>query len=336
MPTLDLLVQPSVTAEVSRAVDRALLARAVATGRGTLHVHASAGDVLLLGRYHREPAGADGTIVARRMTGGRVMASGEGFVTMALALAHQAALVGDDPLALAPEQVMNRCVRGLLGALESAGIPALYPGRDLVTSARRPIAALGLEVDARGATLFEAVVSVGRDQSLVSRLLDRADAAGVVPSALVLPDDVTSVHAALGRTPPLAEIAQWLCGGFASRLGVTFDAAPAIAADDPAAVAPPATRGCDRVARTPVMLGVLEVHVAVADDGTLARVALCGDLLAPGWAVASLEGALVGCAPDVDQVAAVVERTMAAPGAFLLGVGPLRTLAETIVRAAVS
>jgi lipoate-protein ligase A len=328
MPTLDLLVQPHVTPDASRAADRALLARAVDTGRGTLRVHATSGDVLRLGRYHREPAGADGIVIDRRMTGGRPMAAGEGFIGMSLVLPHRSALVGDDPQALAPEQVMNRCVRGLLGALESAGVAALYPGRDLVTVDRRPIAALGFEVDARGAALFEAVVSTGREQSVVSRLLDRADVAGVVPAALVLPDDVASV-----QVPSIDAFAGWLRQGYAARLGVAFDDAPPIEADDAAPVAPPATTGCDRTARTPTMLGVLEAHVALAPDGTLARVALCGDLLAPSWAIAALEETLVGCSPDVARLAGVVERAMAAPGAFLLGVGPLRTVAETVARA---
>ncbi len=329
MPTLDLLVQPLVTPDASRAADRALLARAAETGRGTLRVYATAGDMLRLGRYHREPAGADGVVIDRRMTGGRPMAAGDGFVAMSLVLPHRSALVGDDPLALAPEQVMNRCVRGLLGALERAGIAALYPGRDLVTVDRRPIATLALEVDRRGATLFEAVLSVGRDQSLVSRLLDRADVAGVVPAALVLPDDVGSVPAA-----SVEEIADLLRQGFAARLGVAFVDGTPVDGNETTPVAPPATSGCDRMASTPTMLGVLEAHVALAADGTLARVALCGDLLAPSWAVLGLEAALCGRTPDVAQLAGVVERAMAAPGAFLLGVGPLRTVAETVARAA--
>lgn len=334
MPTLDLLVQPLVTPDESRAADRALLARALATGRGTLRVSALRGDVVLPGRFHREPSGAPNVVVARRMTGGRAIAAGEGFVGMSLVLPHRSALVGDDPYALAPEQVMNRCVRGLLGGLESAGVPALYPGRDLVTSGRRPIAALGLEVDARGVTLFEAVVSVARDQSILPSLLDRVDAAGVIPSALVLPDDVTSVGATLGREPGVEEVAAWLRRGFTTRLGVTFaDAAP-VPLDDVAPIPPPPTPGCDRVATTTTMLGVFEAHVALTADGALARVALCGDVLAPAWAVARLEAALAGHVPDVERLAAVVDTTMATPGAFLLGIGPLRTVAEAVARAA--
>src|SRR5262249_20754722 len=162
------------------------------------------------------PAGAPGVVVCRRMSGGRVMAAGDGFVGATLALPHRSALVSDDPLALAPEQILNRCVRGLLGALESAHLPVVYPGRDLVTSAARPIAALGLDVDEGGATLVDAVLSVGRDQSVLPRLLDRVDAAGVVPSALVLPDDVTSVLAAIGHAPSVHDVAEWLRAGFAA------------------------------------------------------------------------------------------------------------------------
>jgi lipoate-protein ligase A len=334
MPTLDLLVQALVSPDASRAADVALLARAADTGRGTLRVWSMPGDVVLLGRFHRAPAGAADVAVHRRMTGGRAMACGDGFVGATLALPHRSALVGDDPFALAPEQVLNRCVRGLLGGLESARIPVVYPGRDLVTSNGRPIASLGLEVDERGATLVEAVLSVGRDQSLLPRLLDRVDVAGDVPSALLLPDDVASVQAALGRAPSVDEVADWLRRGFSARLGVTCTDAPSIRTESAPPVPPRDVRANDRHARTATMLGVLEAWVALADDGTIARIALCGDLLAPSWAIARLEAALVGCALDVERVAAVVDTAMTAPGAFLLGVQPLRVVADTIVQAA--
>ncbi|HEV7733613.1 MAG TPA: hypothetical protein VGR62_15710 [Candidatus Binatia bacterium] len=337
MPSLDLVVHPDVTPAIGLATDRALLARAADTGRGALRVFSFAGDVVALGRFHREPAGAPGVIVARRLTGGRAMAAGDGFVGMTLVLPHRSALDGDAPGALTAEQVMNRCVRGLLGALEPAGMPALYPGRDLVTVARRPIAGLGLEVDARGATLFEAVLSVGRDQSLLPQLLDRADPAGVVPVTMLLPGDVTSVQELTGRVPSVAEVAAWLRAGFSSRLGVRVDGdAIELVAGDAAAVAPPPVIAGERSARVATMLGVLEVDLSLAADGSIAAAAVCGDLLAPSWAIAQLQAALRGCAPALEPVSAVVEATFAMPGAFVLGIGPLRTLTETIVRAASS
>ena len=39
----------------------------------------------------------------------------------------------EDPLALRPEQVLNRCVRALLGGLRGLGVDAFYPGRDRIS-----------------------------------------------------------------------------------------------------------------------------------------------------------------------------------------------------------
>jgi hypothetical protein len=81
------------------------------------------------------------------------------------------------------------------------------------------------------------------------------------------------------------------------------------------------------------MLGLLEAHCALAGDGTLAEVMLAGDLIAPSATVARLEQALRGCPPIVERVTAVVDQVVRPPDDFILGVGPLRTIAETIARA---
>jgi hypothetical protein len=53
---------------------------------------------------------------------------GDGFVGLSLVLPHRSALAAADPLALAPEQVMNRCVRGVLRACELERRPRVLPG----------------------------------------------------------------------------------------------------------------------------------------------------------------------------------------------------------------
>src|SRR5215468_11266653 len=175
MPVLDLIVEPSTTPAASRFTDAALLARAVARGRGTLRVSRLAGTVLALGRYHLAPEGGAAATLHRRLSGGRAWAAGEGFVQVSLTLPHRSALVSDDPLALAPEQLLNRAVRGLLGGLEALGVSALYPGRDTITVARRTIGLLGLEIDGRGATLIEACLDIERDQRTLPHLLEEVD-----------------------------------------------------------------------------------------------------------------------------------------------------------------
>jgi adenine/guanine phosphoribosyltransferase-like PRPP-binding protein len=71
------------------------------------------------------------------------------------------------------------------------------------------------------------------------------------------------------------------------------------------------------------------VHFALT-GGAIRDVVLTGDFIAGSGAVARLERALRGCPAEVEAVAAVVERVFAEPGSFLLGVTPLRAIAEAI------
>jgi lipoate-protein ligase A len=336
MPALGLIVEPSTTPPASRCADRALLARAVAEGRGTLRVSRFEGDVLALGRWHLGPVGAPDVEVHRRLTGGRAAAAGAGFVNVSLALPHRSALVAEDPFALAPEQVLNRAVRGLLGGLEAAGLAAVYPGRDLLTVAGRPVAVLGLEVDATGATLIDAVLAVERDQSLLPRLLDRADPSGAVAAPMTRPEDVTSMARALGRTPGFDEVVAWIRRGYEARLGIGFVAEASPPADDDGGAfvrARVRRPELDRHARSPTMLGVLETHCALDATGRLSDVMLAGDFLAPSDTVARLEHALRGCPAVAERLERVVGDVVRPPGAFILGVGPLRTIVGTLLQA---
>lgn len=337
MPTLGLIIEPSTTASASRSADRALLAEAVASGQGTLRVSCLAGDVLGLGRWHLAPAGAAGVMLHRRLSGGRAVATGAGFVHLTLALPHRSALVSEEAFALAPDQVLNRAVRGLLGGLEAGGLAPVYPGRDLVTVAGRPIAVLGLEIDSAGGTLVEAVLAVERDQSLLPGLLDASDPDGAVAAAMTLPDDVTSVARALGRTPPFDELVTWLERGFAGRLGMRLveQPAPRVTAegDDGFVRARMRRSSLDRSARVATMLGVFEAHVGVAADGALGEVMLAGDFLAPSGTVERLEAALRGCPPAPERLQAVIDAVVRPPADFILGIGPLRTVADTIAQA---
>jgi hypothetical protein len=338
MPTLGLLVEPSTTPVAGRHVDRALLALAVERGYGALRIAKVTGDVIALGRYHLAPEGAPDAALHRRLSGGRCAATGGGFVSVSLVLPHRSALVSDDPVALAPEQVLNRAVRGLLGGLEAAGIAVIYPGRDLVTVARRVLAVLGFEIDAAGAAVVEAVVAVERDQSLLPSLLERADPDGVVGAQMMLPDDVTSLARELGRVPALDELVGWLRHGYETRLGVGFvdevaPVTPGTAVEDGFVRSRARRPHLDRRGVSGTMLGLLEAYCALASDGTLDEVMLAGDVIAPSATIARLEQALRGCPPLHDRLCAVIEDVVRPPRDFVLGVGPLRTIGETILRA---
>ncbi len=335
MLRVSLLVEPGVEPPASSARDRELLAQAAADGVGFLRVYTLVAETLVLGRYHRRPP-PSAVPLARRLAGGRAAPGGPGFVGVSLVLPHRAALVANDPLALAPEQVMNRCVRGILASLEAAGVPALYPGRETITAGGRLLGLLAFDVDGRGACLFEAVLAVGSDLAALPPLLDRADPGGVVAAALVLPDQATSVARALGRTPALDEVAAWLARGYAARFDVRVTPAPPLpapAADTGWVDSRRPRPDLDRQARTSIMVGTLEAHAALAPDGRLAAVELAGDLIADSPAVAWLETELMGVRAAAADVQRVVEAAFGGPVHFALGVGGLRTITDTILRA---
>lgn len=339
-PRLEFLVQPGLDPAESLAVDRLLLDE-VAAGRspGALRVFDLAGEVLSLGRYHLapDPAAESSTRLVRRLSGGRVVPAGAGFVGVTLVLPHRAALVGDEPSVLRPEQVMNRCVRGILEGLQRAGVAPFYPGRDLVTVAGRMVGLVSFEVEASGATLFEAVLASGRDFSIMAPLLDAVDPTGVVAAAMVRPDEATSLARELGRVPGTAEVAQWIQAGYAARSGVagtprasTGSVLPAVDTEAWLRARRPRPE-LDHRGTTRTELGVFESHFSVR-AGRLGEVVLAGDFIASSAAVARLERELVGCPAEPGAVDAVVRRVFADAGSFILGIGPLTTIAETFAR----
>jgi lipoate-protein ligase A len=350
---LDLIVQPRLEPRQSLAADRYLLREVSDPTRppgGALRVYDLAGDVLSLGRYHLAPPPvAAAASVMRRHSGGRASACGAGFVGVSLVLPHRSALVAPEPLALAPEQVMNRYVRGILQGLKLAGAAAFYPGRDLVTLEQRMLGLVSFEVDHAGALLFEAVIADDGDFARLPVLLDAADPGGVVRAAMLTPADAASLAAVRGQTLGTAAMAELLRQGYEERLGVTFTerrftademrAIDTIAARELAdetwlqARAPRAD--LDRRATTAGQLGALEVHLALG-DGRIRELVLAGDFLANSPAVARLERELRGAPAEATAIEAVVAEVLSAPGNFVLGLGAPGVLAATIVRAVAS
>jgi lipoate-protein ligase A len=319
MATVPTLVQESVAPGPSLAIDRALLARAGAERRAFLRVHAWPGDVLLLGRHHRGPASA---AVHRRLSGGRVVPAGTGFVQIALALPHRSALEADDPHALRAEQVLNRAVRGVLGGLELLGLEAYYPGRDLVTVGGKPIGWIALTVEAGGATLVEGGLAVERDFAVLASLADRLDPTGLAAVTLWQADDVTSVARECdGAAPAGPAVMAAIVEGYRRRLGwqIEMDASLADVAAAEDAVAFDVAADLDRCGRRAVMLGTLMAYVRLAADGTLAAVRLAGDVMAPVATMRAIEQALGGLAPARAALLAAVSRVLADPAHFLLG-----------------
>lgn len=328
MAVLDLARLDAATPAGVRAAERACLDHARATGRCVLATVAMPGDVLALGRFHQRPADdAPDVALLRRTTGGRACAFGEGFVRLVLALPHRSALAREP---LAPEQVLNRAVRGPMAALERRGVAVVYPGRDLLTVAGKPLAALGLVFEDDGATLVDLVLAAARDAALLPHLLDRADRGGVVRAPMIDPGAVTSL-ARLGCPVDADDLLADAARGYAARLGVepgdTLALARCETADDAAwhAARRPDPRHTHH-ATTATALGVLEAHVALAPDATIADVRLAGDLLASTTAIRTLEDACRGVPLARDRLTAVLR------DGVLLGT-PARVVAETVAAA---
>ena len=333
-PVVDLIVQPRLSPRASLAADRRLLDD---PGSGALRVYTLAGDAVALGRYHLapDPVPDSGVHVWRRHSGGRAMPWGDGFVALSLVLPHRSALVAADPFALAPEQVMNRYVRGVLRACELSGVAAFYPGRDLITVHGRILGMASFEVDAGGALLFQVVLANERDASVLPALLDRADPRGIVRTTMLTPADTTSIARVLGRGLELEELATSLAQGYADRLGVRF-ARRSLPADDAfddagwlAARRPRAD--LDRHAVVPGQIGVLDLHFA-REGGVVRDVCLAGDFIASSATVAALEDGLRGCAAEPGAIAAVVHGVLARPDNFVLGLGPPTRVADALAR----
>jgi len=351
MLSLECIAQPHIDPFWSVATDRYLmgvLAAQPSAATGFLRVHSAPGDSLSLGRYHLAPdPPAPGTIpLWRRETGGRVLPGGDGFVWVSLLLPHRSALVAAAPLALRPEQVLNRCVRGVLEACRRYGAAVIYPGRDVVTINRRIVAAVSFTTDARGALLFEACLAVGRDFSVMPAWLDAVDPRGTVKGEVLTPDRVTCLTAETGHPLSFAAVVDMLRDGYGRSCGVEIRTR-ALDAEDREAIGTIAARDAAPARwlgvrqRRPELnrhvvrwaqLGVLEAYLALGEGPVIRDILFAGDFIANPAAIEHLECALRSCPVERRAIASVVERVFSQPENYLLGIGALETIAEMIVR----
>jgi lipoate-protein ligase A len=346
--SLSYIEQPDVLPSIGVATDRHLLGTLAGrrTRGGVLRVFSLCGEVLAAGRWHLAPPGVldAGEAFQRRLTGGRALALGDGYLGLSLLLPHRSALVAAEPLALKPAQVPNRYVRGLMRALKSLGLPAYYPGRDLVTVNRRPIAAIGFQTDEHGRLVFEAVLAVGRPLGAVAHLLDRWDASGVIKADLLAFEGGTSLEEELGERPTLAELGALVREGYAQQFGVAIESGELSALEEQA-IAALATREAASwngmrqrrpdlplVGTSGIQTGVLEAHFALEQGRFLKEVLLAGDFIADTPGIAALEYKLRLCPVERSAIARVVESVFEDPTHFLLGAGSLRTVADTIMK----
>jgi HEAT repeat protein len=344
----DLVVQPGITAAASLATDEHLL-RAIpgwdiSKRAGVLRVYATPEDTLSIGRYHLVPedwAARGGRNACRRLTGGRILPSGAGFIGLSIVLPHRSALVSNDPLALAPQQVLNRCVRGILAAFKDIGVPAFYPGLDLVTVDHRALAALSFEVSPPGSLLFEAIIANTADFAGGNDLLSRIDSTDTLRARKWGIGEVTSIKEQLGFEISVKELAELLRRGYERQFDVQIElpTAPLVVPDDGTfsperwLLARRHRSELDRHASASALLGTVESFFSVRPSGEIDDIALTGDFIAASAAIDELEATLRGSPLDRDAINAIVDQVFSKPENFILGIGSLSSIADMILSA---
>ncbi len=102
---------------------------------GAIVIAALVGDGAALGRY-QQPGRTGRAREVRRLTGGRSTLYGGGILSLSAVIPSSQAWL-EEREELPGPRLLNRYVRGLLTALQSCGLHAVYPGRDFVTVAGR-------------------------------------------------------------------------------------------------------------------------------------------------------------------------------------------------------
>ena len=356
MPTLDFIMQSRLAPRQSLAADRHFLHVVGRPSRlrvGVLRVYDFRGDIVSLGRYHLVPdiPAATGVVpLYRRHSGGRVVPFGDGFVGVALVLPHRSALVSDDPRALAPSQVMNRYVRGILEGCRLVNVPAFYPGRDLVTVDRRVLALVSFEEDHTGALLFEAIIANRRDFSVLPALLDAVDRGGIIKTEMLTPEGATCLARELKTELTTEEVADMVRRGFEKQFNVECEA-HTLSALETQAIEATATHDLhddrwlrqrrvrpdlDRHAFERTQLGMFETYFALEQDHFIRDIVFAGDFLANSAAIERLERELRLCPAEWQAIDAVASDVFAQPDNFILGIGRVRTIADTVCKALAS
>jgi len=271
-----------------------MIAHTRATGRAAVAVWREREAYDLLGRFEVSASGQ------RRYTGGRTVGVRPDDVRIMMALPHRSAIETDDPMALRPEQAMNRCVRGVLNALRNSGLEPFYPGRDTVLLGRRPVGWLALgESEGEGA-VFEAGISIGHLPVSAPPPHALRAAVGLAYTGMSW-ESVSEID--VGTLPPGVELSlDWDVPSAATGRGIV-----------------------------PTMLGRLEAYVGLTDDWRIASVRLAGDVIAPVPTMLALEWALAGLVPLRTTIADAVARVLADPGRWLLGIdGPTDVAAAMV------
>jgi lipoate-protein ligase A len=345
---LEAVVRPAISAWDVPGLELHLL-EAVAAGRTppVLVLYATTGPAVSLGRYHLYGGAPehDGIGAMRRLTGGRAVGAGDGWLGLALVLPRWGALMPRRDADLKPEQVINRYARGLLAGLRALGLECFYPGRDAITIDRREVAMCTFETDNSGALLFEASIAVNRGMEDLNRDLDRLDPEGTVPSVVHSRETSSTLERELRREIGLAELADAIVRGYRAALGEVRERELAPEEIRHAIEGGKALQSIhwlrrvadpseyNRSGRITAQLGQIEARLRVSADNRIERVMLSGDLIGNSLGIAVFEAALEGQNHDLIAVSNAVARVFSTEPNFILGLGELSNLVRLVVEA---
>ena len=228
----------------------------------------------------------------------------------------------------------------------SDGTARLWSGRDLLTVRQQPLGWISFTTEDNEALLCEGGLAVSRDFSLLPSLLDRADPQGTIPCQFFTLEQVTSIGRATGKTFTLAQVAGMLRHGFAQQPALELVDQDLSSAEQETISDLVERHPCGEwlqsqqlrldlpfAATTMTQLGVLQVRFALTSEKTLAEVQFSGDLIANPAAIRALEQGLRGCPLERDALWRVVDQTFLQPQHYLLGIGLLPTVVETLLKA---
>ncbi len=332
-------MQGDPTPAQSVATDQYFLRSVVETRLPILRVYTYPHDVLLLGRYQTASAlGQDpGLAIIRRLTGGRAFPSGTGFVQFSLIVPHRSYFFSADPHHIAPFQILNRYVRGVLHGLKAGGVEVFYPGQDFLTVQRRPVGWHSFVTEDSGAVLYEGGVFVERDMSLLPHFLDRVDPQGTLPCQLFMPAQVHNVGKILGRSCAPVHVAHLLRNGFLQQFGLECldhdlnenERVAILEKQEQTDLVPkshPLPSALPYAATRQTPLGELRVRCALTSERTLAAVQFSGDFIANPAGLRALEHNLTGCPLEKAALWQAIDRTFLQPEHYLIGAGKLADL----------
>jgi lipoate-protein ligase A len=345
---LDAIITPALAPADLLGLELAMQGRVARRATSPLlFAYSLAGRFVSIGRYHlySGPPERGGINVMRRLTGGRVVGAGEGWLGVALILPSRTALLPERDGHLKPEQVMNRYARGILSALERCNLKCFYPGRDAITFDRRELAMCSFETDGQGAMLFEAALAINRGLEELVHDLDRVDPDGQLPAAMYGPEIATKLVREIDSDISFEQVAGALIDGYRDQFGEIrvreFSSDEAAEGAHRGAALVESGWLTNRVrdaslnlaARASGQLGAVEADASL-HDGKIDRLVMSGDFIANSPGVAAFENELRGSNLDLPSISRAVVKTFASGENYFLGLGDLTNLVQLVMKLA--